>query len=116
MAASIVIKVGDADVTVRELTVAEVSAWLNDAEAGRPVNVAHELAFDAFGLDDLAHMSDISADELAKHAPSEMAELVRECKALNPHFFRVRARLADFARLMLKEAAAMGSTETPASS
>lgn len=103
-------------VTIRELTVAEVRAWLLETEAGAQVDPLHALAFDDFGLGDLARMCDATADDLEAFAPSDLAPLVEACRALNPHFFRVRAALTGAARVMLGEAAALTSTGTAAAS
>ncbi len=103
-------------VTVRELTVAEVRAWLVEAEAGERVDPLHALAFDDFGLADIARMCDATADELEAFAPSDLSPLVEACRGLNPHFFKVRAALSGVARVMAAEAAALVSTDAPASS
>jgi hypothetical protein len=116
MAATRTVQVGALSVTVRELTFGEVRDWLVEAETGQAEDPLHALALEDCSLTDLARMSDFAAAELEGYAPSDLADLIAACKELNPHFFRVRAALSGVARLMLKEAAALGSTETPASS
>lgn len=103
-------------VTVKELTVAEVRAWLVETEAGLHVDPLHALAFEDCGLADLVRMCDATAEELEAYAPSDLAPLVEACKGLNPHFFRVRAALSGAARVMLAEAEALTSTATAAAS
>ncbi len=105
MRATRIVRVGDRPVTVKELTVGEVRAWVVDVEAGATIDPLHALALDECSLSDLARMSDIAAADLEAYAPSELADLVAACKALNPHFFRVRAALAATARTMMEEAA-----------
>ena len=116
MPASRSVIVGTRAVTVSELTVGAVRDWLVEAESGGGEDPLHALALEECSLADLARMSDISAADLECYAPSDMADLIAAAKALNPHFFRVRAALSGVARLMLKEAEALASTATPASS
>ena len=116
MPATRIVIVGGRSVAVRELTVGQVRDWLIEAEMGADVDPIHALALEDCSLDDLARMSDNSARELEAYAPSELVELTEACKALNPHFFRVRVALNGVTRLMLKEAEQLASTATPASS
>lgn len=97
-------------VTVRELTVAEVRAWLVEAEAGAPVDPLRAMVFDDCSLDDLARMADAAADVLEGYTASELAPLYEAAKALNPHFFRVRAALTRVAQLIEAETGSMIST------
>lgn len=108
--------VGELAVNVRELTVAEVRAWMVECEAGATTDPLHALAFEDCGLDDIARMCDVSVAVLENYTLSELADLVTTCKALNPHFFRVRAALSGVARMMLEEAKALRSTAAPAPS
>lgn len=108
--------VGTTAVTVRELTYTEVRDWLVETETGQAEDPLHALALEECSLSDLARMSSISVSELENNAPSDLADLLAACKALNPHFFRVRAALSGVARLMLKEAEALSLTAPPASS
>lgn len=116
MRAVIPVPVGQTIVTVRELTFAEVRAWLVEAEAGGSQDPLHALALEDCGLDDLSRMSDASVSEIEAFGPSEIDELVATAKKLNPHFFRVRAALSGVARMMLAEAEALASTAPPADS
>lgn len=116
MPASRTVALGERAVTVRELTVREVRDWLTEIEAGAPVDPLHALAFEDFGLEDLARMCDAPAADLEAFAPSDLAELVAAARALNPHFFRVRAALTGAARVLTYEAQALISTAPAASS
>ena len=102
--------------TARELAFGEVRDWLVETETGQAEDPLHALALEECSLADLARMSSILVRELEGYAPSDLADLIAACKALNPHFFRVRAALSSVARLMLKEAEALSLTATPASS
>lgn len=103
-------------VTVKELTVGEVRNWLLDVETGRGEEPLHALALEECSLADLARMGDIEVSALEDYTPSELAPLGEAAKALNPHFFRVRAALSGVARLILQEVEALVSTKPPASS
>lgn len=104
--------VGALAVNVRELTFGEVRDWMVSSEAGAAIDPLHALAFDDCSLDDLARMCDRSAAELEEFTPSELESLVRTCKELNPHFFRLRAALSGVAQMMLREISA-GRSSTP---
>lgn len=109
MPATRTITIGVLSVTVRELTVAEVRELL--ITAPRSADPLRALAFDDFGIDDLALLSDASAEDLELFAPSDLQPLVYACKELNPHFFRPRAALNGVARMMLAEAGQIALTE-----
>lgn len=103
-------------VTVHELTVGEVRAWLADAEGqvpkdanGTPDVVALWLLDDCT-LGDLARMSDVTPEQLSGLTDSTLRELVAACKALNPGFFGLRGRL------MALGQASLGLTPMPADS
>jgi len=86
------IKVESRTVIVRELTVAEVRAWVKSIEEGtRQIDPAGDALFDDITLGDIALMSDAPADWLAGFGPSVLDPLAALCKKVNPHFFRVRA-------------------------
>ena len=105
MALTSQVHLGPRVVTVRELTFADVRDWLRRREILKSCDVIHALAFEDFGIDDLAEMSDATTEEMESCAPSELKPLVEACKALNPHFFRTRAALAQAARATLANAA-----------
>lgn len=116
MRAVVPVAVGDTTINVRELTFAEVRAWMVEAETSGSQDPLHALALEDCGIDDLARMSDASVITIEKFAPSEIAELIATAKKVNPHFFRMRAALFGVARMMLAEAEALASTAPPASS
>lgn len=93
MPATQTLPLGDLLVTVRELTFAEVRAWLVETSASEYRDPVQALAFVGLGLDELARMCDASADALEKFTASELAPLVETAKALNAPFFRVRSLL-----------------------
>lgn len=112
MAASRVVTLpGGLSVTVREITVAEVRAWLVADPAPDPVRA---YAFQDFSLDDVARMTDASPEALEAYAPSDLGPLVQAAQDLNPHFFRPRAALAQVTRALLAESWPTPSTAPPA--
>ena len=98
-------------VTVRELTVGEVRAWLADAEGqvqrdadGMPDIVGMWLLEDCtFG--DLMQMSSASRDLLDSATESDLLRLVACCRELNPGFFGLRARLMAIGQRALDQSA-----------
>ena len=117
MAATRVIQVGGRAVVVRELTFQEVRDWLTAAESGATEDVLFALAFDDCSLSDIAYMSDAEAAQLVGYAPSELADLTKACKELNPHFFRVRTALSGAVRFVeMQQLDQNSSTSSPARS
>lgn len=107
---SIVIAVGERPVTVRELTIAEVRSWVAECEAGAAVDPLRSLVFDDCSLDDLARMCDLPASEMEVYQPSALAELHDKCRAMNPHFFKVREALMSVSRALRSGLDSMTST------
>lgn len=89
-------------VTVSELTVGEIRAWLADASAGASDgDVVSVVLFEGVTLADLLRMTDITADEIAAAAPSELASLRESVKAVNRDFFSLRSRLERLGEMAL---------------
>lgn len=103
MALSRTVPLGAHAVTVRELTVTDVRDRLLSEESGAAVDPLRALVFDGFGLDDIAGMCDVSAEVLEGFPPSELAELVAACQAVNPFFFRVKTLLVEAGRRLQLE-------------
>lgn len=90
------------DVTVKELTVGEIRAWLADASAGASDgDVVSVVLFEEVTLADLLRMTDITADEISAAAPSELATLRESVKAVNRDFFSLRSRLERLGEMAL---------------
>lgn len=86
----------DRRVTVRELDVSAIRQHL--ASAGAPesieeIDVVGTLLFHEASFADLKAMSDITDDELARLAPSEIRPVLIACKEVNPDFFGMAARI-----------------------
>lgn len=89
------------DVTVSELTVGEIRAWLAGAAAGDDADVVDVALFEEVTLTDLLRMTDLTADEIAGAAPSELASLRESVKAVNRDFFSLRSRLERLGEMAL---------------
>jgi|GEM_PF-2364245 hypothetical protein len=90
------LEVGDSGVyhiTVHELSVGEVRAWLTEMASQVQRDPLHALAFEDIGLDELARMTDWTVEHLERFAPSQLAEVLRVARRLNPDFFRIRGVL-----------------------
>ncbi len=110
----IAVSVGDGKIVVRELTFAEVRSWLAEEDVKQFRDPIAVMAFEDIGLDDIAHMVDVSATDLEKYRPSELEPVIAAARRLNPHFFRLRAALMQAVRTLSDAAAGWpSSTETP---
>lgn len=80
-------------VVARELDVSEIRAHL--ARVGNPdeLDAVGVLLFDGIAFDDLTAMSDVTADDLNRLAPSEIRQIIEACREVNADFFGMRARL-----------------------
>lgn len=110
MAAAVVIALGGREVTVRELTVGEVRAWVAEIESGVTVDVIGSMVFEDCALADLVRMSDMTVTEMDGLGQSDLAALRDKCRALNPHFFKVREALQRVSRAMETQADSLLST------
>lgn len=90
-------------VTVKELTVAEVRAWLKEFEDEKPVaDLACDALFEECSLTDLVRMSDQGLAALTQMTESQIAQIIAAAKELNPRFFAMRARLYAAAERVLQ--------------
>jgi hypothetical protein len=83
-------------VTVKELTVAEIRAWLVEAEAGVQAgfDLVGQVLFEQLNFADIARMSDLNISEMDALTPSEVRAVAEACESVNADFFLMRARLA----------------------
>lgn len=111
MAASLEVSIGDRRVTVRELSVTEVRDWIAEHETGQvPIDPVRAMVFDDCSLDDLARMCDMPADSMEEFGPVALGPLHDACKALNPHFFKLREALVSVSRAIQAGLASTTST------
>jgi len=104
---------GDCSVTVHEMTVAEVRAWINDSARSTFRDPVQALAFESIGLDELARMTDFDAADLEQFTPGELAPVLQAARELNPHFFRFRSALEDASALASARAIPPATSTAP---
>lgn len=97
-------------VTVTELTVGEIRAWLAGMTAqeagGGGGDVVSLALFEDATLDDLTRMSDLTDEEIAAAAPSELDAVLEKVREVNKDFFSLRARLEKAGEAALRSKAA----------
>jgi hypothetical protein len=86
------ITVAGITVTVREITVNDIRAWLINAESASN-DIVGQLIIDGVSLDEICRCSDLTEKQAGKLTPSELCEITQLCKELNPYFFALRERL-----------------------
>lgn len=90
------ITVGGRAVTIYELTVGEIRAWLKSLEslgAEEKIDLVGEALIEGASLADLAIMTDLDADTLDASTPSELRAVFDACREVNADFFALRGRL-----------------------
>lgn len=94
------IEVGGRKVQVRELTVGEIRAWMKDSGmvSGDLVDAA---LFEEFSLPDLLRMTDLTTDDVAGMAPSELRQVFAVAEEVNADFFGMRSRALALGRAAL---------------
>lgn len=94
------VNLNDRKIMVKELTVAEVRNWLKSLEGIKDgeIDLVSEGLLEETSLSDLVQMTDLSMADLDAMVPSEIAELAKQCHAINPHFFTLRNRLVQASR------------------
>ncbi|MDT4853993.1 hypothetical protein FQZ97_882780 [compost metagenome] len=90
IAASIVKKIGEREVIVRELTVADARAMFASVSDG---DIFDDLLFVDCRIDELVRMTSLSREDIDGLRPSEVREVIAACKEQNPDFFDLLARL-----------------------
>lgn len=108
------IEVAGRTVTVRELTVAEIRAWLrglDQAEASGCMQDLVDLALmDDVSLSDIGRMTNLKAHEIEEFTPSEIEAVVAVCREVNPRFFGLQDRL----RMVARRVAGRAISDIPA--
>lgn len=112
MTLSKTIQLPDLVVTVRELTVGEIRAWMKrTAEGGHdPVD---DTLLQEVSLTDLYAMTDLQAGQAENLTPSQLRLVFEGCREVNPDFFGLRDRIESAGRQIL-ERLSEGLSETPA--
>ncbi|MFO1259054.1 MAG: hypothetical protein U1E78_11685 [Gammaproteobacteria bacterium] len=95
------ITINGIQVTIKELTVAEVRHWMMDMIEKEKANdnlsmittALDQGLFEEIGLSDLLRMSDLEREQIDEFTPAELQVIIKRCKVLNPDFFGMRQRL-----------------------
>ncbi|WP_427196780.1 hypothetical protein [Pseudomonas aeruginosa] len=95
MTASKVVKVGEVEVIVRELSVSDVRKLMQEVS---DQDLVSNVLFEAFWrsdirLSDLCLMTSVTESQINDLRPSQLAKLLDACKEVNPHFFGMLGRL-----------------------
>lgn len=98
--------IGETEIAVRELTVADIRAWLKALEAQTAPDVLDVVLFEDFTLADLTRMTDLTAADLETMAPSELRRVADACREVNADFFALRGRLLTLGQAALATPAA----------
>ncbi len=106
------IQLPDLVVTVRELTVGEIRAWMKRvAEGGHdPVD---DTLLQEISLADLCNMTDLKPEQAEGLTPSQLRLVFEGCREVNPDFFGLRDRIESAGRQILARLSE-GLSETPA--
>lgn len=86
---------GERNVMVKELTVAEVRAWMeSEKRREEKSDLLRDMLIDGVSFADMARMSDLSIEEMEQMLPSELQQLADACAEVNRVFFNLCARVA----------------------
>lgn|SRR5574343_333297 len=81
---------GDITVTVRELTVAEVRAWLNESTTVQDQDfdiLTGLMSFDGIGMVEMHRFTTLKKEEVEQLPPSALKQIAAVIKELNSVFF-----------------------------
>jgi len=99
MAFEKVAKIGDKEVTVHELTVAQVREMAKATAEDQSDPLANWLIEDTPFIV-LCSMSTVAVESLDEWRPSEIKQLADVCREVNPDFFDMNRRLSGAVELM----------------
>lgn len=88
-----IIAVAGLEITVKELSVSEIRAMLAAEESLSAVDVVGDFLFEEVRLHDLQSMTSLTKEQAEQLLPSQIEEVLKECKAMNRHFFAMGERL-----------------------
>lgn len=78
-------------VTVRELTVGEIRAWLKDVQGDGTVDLVDVMLLRDVSLQDIGHMSSLTAAQIEGLTPSQLHQVLDAAREINSDFFALRA-------------------------
>lgn len=83
---------GDTSVIVREMTVQQVRAWLQDITLSHEFDFVSEWLIEGVSIADIKRMCTLNDEQINALQPSQLDKVATTCKELNPHFFGLLAR------------------------
>ena len=118
------VMLGEASVTVHELTVAEIDAWwaelqrelsaVPEAAEKRELDVVSGRLLGDLTFKDLRRLSNVTEAQMRAATQSELAALAEEAKGINPLFFQLRTEIGGMlGMLMLRQNAAAQPSPAP---
>lgn len=110
------VSLGEATVSVHELTVGEIRNWLRDLDSAGDragTDLVGAVLFEEISFDDLKRLSNVTEAQLDAATPGELRALIEAARELNADFFGMRARLAAIGQAALAAAPAPSSARLP---
>ncbi|WP_325437848.1 hypothetical protein [Pseudomonas nitroreducens] len=86
------IKVGEVDVVIKEITVADARALL--AREGGELDMVRENLFADLSLTDLTVFTSLTLEQMDGMLPTQLREVVDAVTEMNRHFFELVGRLS----------------------
>lgn len=86
------IKVGEVDVVIKEITVADARALL--AREGGELDLVRENLFADLSLSDLEVFTNLTLEQMDGMLPTQLREVVDAVTEMNRHFFELVGRLS----------------------
>lgn len=83
----------DRAIQIRELTVADIRAWLKDLETDTGGDVVDVALFEDVRLADLALLTDLAPEAVEALTPSQLRQVFDAAREVNADFFGMRGRL-----------------------
>lgn len=89
------VTLGDRTITVRELTVGQIRAWMKalDTAGQDSFDTVNAMLYEDCDVETILEMTNLSAETVDELLPSELREVVRECQHVNSHFFGMARRM-----------------------
>ena len=83
--------IGGKDIIFKELTVADIRVLLVST---REHDLITETLFEQLSIAEIPFFTSLAPAELEDMKPSDIQKVIDGCKELNPHFFKMLARLS----------------------
>lgn len=96
------VAVASKEITVNELTVAQVRELINEA-AGGESDVVNATLIEGVDFNQLLKMTDLTANELDAMTPSQIQQVADAAKKVNRHFFTLWGRIMAIASQTLSK-------------